>query len=76
MHGEPTLARVLRRPRAHPQYVVGHGKRIEAVEREIAFHSGLLIAGSSLYGVTVPEIIDNGRATAATISDLARTRLA
>jgi oxygen-dependent protoporphyrinogen oxidase len=76
VHGEPTLARVLRRPRAHPQYVVGHGKRIEAVEREIAFHSGLLIAGSSLYGVTVPEIIDNGRATAAVVSDLARTRLA
>lgn len=74
--GEPTLADVSRRPRGHPQYIVGHAKRIESIEKELAFHPGLLLAGSALYGVTVPDVIDNGRATAATISDMARTRLA
>ncbi len=76
IRGEPDFAKVLRRPRAHPQYLVDHGKRIEAIERELGFHSGLLLAGSCLYGATVPDVIDNGRATAGTISDLARTRMA
>ncbi len=74
--GEPDFAEVLRRPRAHPQYLVDHAKRIAAVERELEFHSGLLLAGSCLYGATVPDVIENGRATAGTISDLALTRLA
>jgi oxygen-dependent protoporphyrinogen oxidase len=74
--GEPLLAQVSRRPRGHPQYVVGHAKRIQRIEKELGFHPGLLIAGSSLYGVTVPDVIDNGRTTAGTISDMARTRLA
>jgi oxygen-dependent protoporphyrinogen oxidase len=74
--GEPALVHVLRRPRAHPQYMVDHGKKIHAVERELGLHSGLLLAGSCLYGATVPDVIANGRATAGTVSDLARTRLA
>ena len=74
--GEPAVVEVLRRPRAHPQYLVNHAKRIGAIERELGFHSGLLLAGSCLYGATVPDVIENGRATAGTISDLARTRLA
>ncbi len=74
--GEPLFAQVSRRPRAHPQYVVGHRKRIEKIEQELALHSGLLLAGSCLYGATVADVVENGRSTAATISDIARTRLA
>jgi len=74
--GEPALARVVRRRRAHPQYIVGHGNRIRAIEHELDFHSGLLLCGSALYGVGVDAVIDNARSTAATIADVARTRLA
>jgi oxygen-dependent protoporphyrinogen oxidase len=73
---EPTLARVIRRPRAHPQYLVGHGDRIRAIEHELDFHSGLLLCGSALYGVGIDAVIDNARTTAGTIADVARTRLA
>jgi oxygen-dependent protoporphyrinogen oxidase len=73
---EPVFTRVVRRPRAHPQYVIGHGKRIKKIERELAFHSGLMIVGSCLYGTGVAARIANGRTTAITVADVARTRLA
>lgn len=72
---EPLLARVVRRRRAHPQYLVDHGARIEAIERELALNSGLLIAGRSLYGSAVSQVIANGRSTGSIAADLARTRL-
>ena len=72
---EPTLSVVRRWPGSHPQYNVDHAARIEEVERQLDFHSGLLIAGSSLYGAAIPDVIVNGRATARIISDLVQTRL-
>jgi len=72
---EPVLTEVRRWPRSHPQYNVDHGERVQEIERQLDLHSGLLIAGSSLYGSAIPDIIDNGRATARIISDLVQTRL-
>jgi oxygen-dependent protoporphyrinogen oxidase len=76
IRADPLFAEVRRWRQAHPQYLVGHAAHIVAVEEELAHHSGLLLCGSALYGTTVADVIENGRATARTISDLARTRLA
>lgn len=75
LKAEAILTMVQRWPGAHPQYIVDHADRIEEIERELDLHSGLLIAGSALYGAAIPDVIDNGRATARIISDLAQTRL-
>lgn len=72
----PLLARVIRRRRGHPQYLVDHGARLETIERELALNSGLLIAGRSLYGSAVSQVIANGRATGTVAAELAHTRLA
>jgi oxygen-dependent protoporphyrinogen oxidase len=72
---DPTLTMVRRWPGSHPQYNVDHADRVEEVERQLDLHSGLLIAGSALYGVAIPDVIDNGRATARIISNLVQTRL-
>lgn len=76
VRAEPSLARVVRRPRAHPQHLVDHRKRLNALERELSFHSGLLLTGAALHGSSVCQVIDGGRATAATVADMARSLLA
>jgi oxygen-dependent protoporphyrinogen oxidase len=75
LKAEPTVTMVRRWPGSHPQYNVDHDERVEEVERQLDFHSGLLIAGSALYGAAIPDVIANGRATARIISDLVQTRL-
>lgn len=73
---EPALVRVVRRPRGHPQHLVDHDARMRAIEHELGFHSGLLLAGSAIHGASVAHVIEGGRAVAATVTDVARTRLA
>ena len=73
---EPLFTDVWRSPKAHPQYLVGHAERITAIQRQLDYHSGLLVSGSCLHGVAVPDVIDNARATAGVVADLAHTRLA
>jgi oxygen-dependent protoporphyrinogen oxidase len=72
---EPLFTDVWRSPKAHPQYLVGHAERITAIQRQLDYHSGLLVGGSCLHGVAVPDVIDNARATAGIVADLAHTRL-
>ena len=72
---DPVLAEVRRWPRSHPQYILDHAGQVEKIERQLDLHSGLLIAGSPLYGAAIPDVIDSGRATARIVSDLVQTRL-
>jgi oxygen-dependent protoporphyrinogen oxidase len=50
---------------AIPQYVVGHARRVEALERELAERCpGLHLAGSWVAGVGVEHVLARGRAVA------------
>jgi len=60
----PRLARVYRWERAMPQYEVGHLDRIAELERALARHPGLLLAGASYRGVGVPDCIRQGQLAA------------
>ena len=60
----PRLARVYRWERSMPQYEVGHLERVAAVERALARHPGLLVAGASYRGVGVPDCIRQGELAA------------
>lgn len=54
---EPRFTTVLRYRRAMPQYQVGHTERVEALEREVARHEGLVLAGNAYRGVGIPDTI-------------------
>lgn len=60
----PLLTRVARHPRAMPQYCLGHLERVETIERRIASHPGLALAGGALRGVGISDCVRSGEEAA------------
>ncbi len=54
---------------AMPQYHVGHCERVELVEKRLASHPTLALAGSALRGVGVPGCIESGEKAAERIAN-------
>ncbi len=63
----PILARAYRWRKSVPQYNVGHGLLIQEIERGLATHPGLYLAGAAYHGSGIPECIQRGAETAAKI---------
>jgi oxygen-dependent protoporphyrinogen oxidase len=61
---EPMLTRVARWTKAMPQYHVGHGGRVEAIERCAAALPGLQLAGGAYRGVGIADCVRSGEAAA------------
>jgi len=64
IEGQPELARAHAHPRSMPQYAVGDRSRIERIGERLALHGGLLVAGSLLGAVGVPDCIESGQRAA------------
>jgi oxygen-dependent protoporphyrinogen oxidase len=62
----PIGSAVHRWPAGLPQYEVGHGDRIERIERALRPHPGLFIAGADYRGTGIPDCIRQGREAART----------
>jgi oxygen-dependent protoporphyrinogen oxidase len=62
---EPLLHRIFRWPQAMPQYTLGHLDRIAVIDRRLAEHPGLYVAGNAYRGIGLPDCIASGE-TAAT----------
>ena len=60
----PILSRVHRWPRGMPQYVLGSLERLAVIERRVADHPGLALAGAAYRGVGLPDCIASGEAAA------------
>jgi oxygen-dependent protoporphyrinogen oxidase len=58
---------VTRYPRAMPQYVVGHQRRVGAIRQLLLHKSGLQLVGSGFEGVGIPECIHDGERAAKSI---------
>ncbi|MCA9062734.1 MAG: protoporphyrinogen oxidase, partial [Planctomycetaceae bacterium] len=58
------FAELVRYNRAMPQYHVGHLLRIQEIEQAAAAFPGLGLAGSTYYGVGIPDSIDSARKVA------------
>ena len=71
---QPPLFRSVERwPRAMPQYVVGHLRRILHIEEMLLGMPGLALAGNWLRGVGIPDCIESGeRAADALIETIQR----
>ena len=61
----PALRRVYRWPNAGPQHLVGHLARVDTIERRLAAHAGLFVAGSGFRSVGIPDCIADARRVAA-----------
>jgi len=61
IRGRPVFSRVDRWAGAMPQYHVGHAARIAAVDRAVAAHPGLALAGAAYHGVGIPQVIASGQ---------------
>jgi len=61
---EPILTRVARWTKAMPQYHVGHGGRVETIERCAAALPGLHLAGGAYRGVGIADCVRSGEAAA------------
>lgn len=54
----PDFVRVFRHPRAIPQYVRGHGDRLQALNRALEGTPGLLLTGNAFYGVGLNDCVN------------------
>ncbi len=66
---EPLFSRVFRWRDSGPQYDVGHGRRVEEIDRELAHHTGLFVSGSGYRGIGIPDCVEDGRTTARRLVD-------
>ncbi|HXE96111.1 MAG TPA: protoporphyrinogen oxidase [Dongiaceae bacterium] len=53
----PEFIRVFRHPQAIPQYTVGHGKRLQALDEALAAHPGLILTGNSYRGIGLNDCV-------------------
>jgi oxygen-dependent protoporphyrinogen oxidase len=68
----PILTRVYRWPGAGAQHTVGHLSRVDAIERRLAGHGGLFVAGSGFRAVGIPDCVTDARRVAAAAAACAR----
>jgi len=69
IRADPLFARVFYWPRALPQYTLGHLQRVAAIQRRLATHPGLFLAGASYKGVGIPDCIHSGQRAAEAAMD-------
>ncbi|MGH7262807.1 MAG: protoporphyrinogen oxidase, partial [Candidatus Rokuibacteriota bacterium] len=60
----PLLTRLYRHPASMAQYLVGHLGTVAAIERRVATHRGLALAGSAYRGVGISDCIHSGETAA------------
>ncbi len=61
---EPLFHRIYRWPQAMPQYTLGHPERLTRIDRRVAAHAGLFVAGAAYRGVGIPDCINSGEQAA------------
>ena len=54
---EPEFVRIFRHQQAIPQYTVGHGKRLQALEDLLTAHKGLILTGNSYRGIGLNDCV-------------------
>lgn len=64
IESEPLHTDLVRYPDAMPQYLVGHGRRVERIESLLGRHPGLALAGNAYGGVGLPDCVRSGEQAA------------
>ncbi|BCR06092.1 protoporphyrinogen oxidase [Desulfuromonas versatilis] len=56
---EPDFVRIFRHERAIPQYTVGHGKRLLALDERLNEYPGLFVTGNAFFGVGLNDCVNS-----------------
>jgi oxygen-dependent protoporphyrinogen oxidase len=56
----PIFTHIVRWERAIPQYLVGHLARVAAIEKRLAQHPGLFVAGNAYHGIALNDCTEQG----------------
>lgn len=57
IEAEPSFVRIFRHPQAIPQYTVGHGQRLAALDEVLKKHPGLILTGNSYRGIGLNDCV-------------------
>ncbi|MEA5115004.1 MAG: protoporphyrinogen oxidase [Geobacteraceae bacterium] len=57
IRGLPAFIRIFRHEKAIPQYTVGHGDRLRAIDERLRDHPGLLLTGNSYRGIGLNDCV-------------------
>jgi oxygen-dependent protoporphyrinogen oxidase len=71
---KPIYSAVTSWPNSMPQYVVGHGTRVEAIEGLVENHPGLHLASNYLGGVGIPDCIERAQSIARRIAEASNVK--
>ena len=66
--GDPLMTQVYQWPQAIPQYLVGHGARLDALSDRLKNHPGLYLSGNAYRGIGMNDCIANAYQLAEQIS--------
>jgi oxygen-dependent protoporphyrinogen oxidase len=61
---EPVFHRIIRWPKAIPQYVIGHLDRLARIEAMSAKHPGLFLTGNAYRGIAMGDCVEQGELAA------------
>jgi oxygen-dependent protoporphyrinogen oxidase len=53
----PEFVRIFAHPRAIPQYLAGHGRRLQAVQERAESYPGLFITGNAFFGIGLNDCV-------------------
>jgi len=65
---EPVLARIFFHEKGIPQYLVGHGKRLDRIEERLAAHPGIFVNSNAYRGIALNDCVRESRLTAERIA--------
>jgi oxygen-dependent protoporphyrinogen oxidase len=68
----PRFTRVIRHPRAIPQYVLGHSERLSEIDDRLEGFPGLFVAGNSYRGIAINACLAEAPSIAAAVGDILR----
>ncbi|HSQ57542.1 MAG TPA: protoporphyrinogen oxidase, partial [Gemmata sp.] len=75
VRGEPVFRRIVRWPRAIPQYNIGHLARVARIESSAAMHTGLFLTGNAYHGIAMGDCADQGEVIAGRVAAYLSGRL-
>jgi protoporphyrinogen/coproporphyrinogen III oxidase len=71
LFAEPVVTELTYWNNSMPNYLISHPQTVQNIENRLSeVYPGILIAGSSYYGVGIPDCIDNGTKTARKLIEL------
>ncbi|MCS6866340.1 MAG: protoporphyrinogen oxidase [Gemmataceae bacterium] len=68
VRGEPVFQRIIRWPKAIPQYVCGHLDRMARIEELASRHAGLFLTGNAYRGVAMADCVEQAGRIATQVS--------